>query len=158
MSIEFSHQELSLLIFALQGKGAPHSEAAPSCEEACPVATHFEELFAGNSIPPDKQLVNHLNNHLREALLECGMLELMGAVENGPTQQLTAEDQVKLQLMNARLSKWSCTVSIDSAEQRILYQAVAQLPFGAWVSMPRTMWRLRRKLKNRSGSEEPVTE
>jgi hypothetical protein len=159
MSIDFSHEELSLMVFALQGpQESGPSGSTPDCEEACPVASHFEELFDGNSIPRDKQLVNHLNNHLREALLECGMLELMGAVEHGPPQQLTAEKQVKLQQMNSRLSKWSCTVNVDSAEQRILYQAVARLPFGAWVSMPRTLWRLRKKLKHRGGSEEPVAE
>jgi hypothetical protein len=156
MAIKFSHQELSLLVFALQGAQVAHSHSAPGCEEACPVASHFEELFAGDSIPPDKRLMRHLNNHLREALIECGMLELMSAVEHGPPPKLTAEDQVKLQQMNERLSKWSCAVTIDSAEQRILSQAVGRLPRAAWLSMPRTMWRLRKKLKAGREAAEPA--
>ena len=148
MATELSHQELSLLLFALEG---PHRrqgpESSPSCEEACPVTSHFEELFAAGSISPEKQLVRHLNNHLREALLECGMLELMGAVEHGPPLTLSPEDQANLQRMNHRLSKWSCKVNIGSSERRMLYEAIARLPRSAWMSMPRTLWRLRKKLK-----------
>jgi len=151
MAIQFSHQELSLMVFALEGpQAAAHSHAEASCEDACPVASHFEELFPGDTIPLDKQLVRHLNNHLREALLECGMLELIGT-----DREPTPEDEVKLQMMNARLSKWNCEVNIDSAEQRRLYEAISGLPRSAWLSMPRTIWRLRKKLKARR--VEPVS-
>ena len=148
MATDLTHQELSLLVFALEGTASHDgSGSSASCEEACPVADHFEELFAGDAIPPEKKLVRHLNNHLREALLECGMLDVIGAVEHGGAQSLSPEKQVNLQRMNARLSEWRCEVSIDPAERRILYEALSRLPRSAWLSMPRTMWRLRKKLK-----------
>ena len=148
MATDLTHQELSLLVFALEGadwQGGPPSSAA--CEEACPVADHFEELFGGAAIPPERQLVRHLNNHLREALLECGMLDVISAVEHRPSQPLSPQDQVNLQRMNERLSNWSCEIDIEPAERRILFDALSRLPRSAWFSMPRTMWRLRRKLK-----------
>ena len=148
MATDLTHQELSLLVFALEGGGiqdGPSSSA--SCEEACPITEHFEELFSGEAIAPEKQLVRHLNNHLREALLECGMLEVIGTLERDQSQPLSPEDQVNLQQINARLGNWSCKVSIDAAERRILHEALSRLPRSAWLSMPRTMWRLRKKLK-----------
>src|SRR5258705_13843627 len=114
MATDLTHQELSLLVFALEGADSQTGSASPaSCEEACPVAEHFEELFGGEAIPPEKQLVRHLNNHLREALLECGMIEVIGTVEQSHSQPLSPEDQVNLQRMNARLSNWRCEVTID---------------------------------------------
>jgi hypothetical protein len=148
MAIELTHQELSLLVFALEGpelQGRAGSSA--SCEEACPVVEHFEELFGSEPIPPEKQLVRHLNNHLREALLECGMLEVIGTVEHNHSQPPSSEPPVSLERMNARLSNWSCEVNIDQAERRILIEALSRLPGSAWLSMPRTLWRLRKKLK-----------
>ncbi|HEV8482906.1 MAG TPA: hypothetical protein VGV87_05045 [Blastocatellia bacterium] len=148
MATDLTHQELSLLVFALEGPDL-HDDAgsSASCEEACPVVEHFEEIFGGEAIPPEKQLVRHLNNHLREALIECGMLEVIGNVEHNHSQPLSPEAQVNLQRMNARLNDWSCEVSLDPAERRILYEALSRLPRSAWLSMPRTMWRLRKKLK-----------
>jgi hypothetical protein len=158
MPIQFSHEELSLMVFALEGpQAAAPPQAEVSCEDACPVASHFEELFAGDSIPLDRQLVRHLNNHLREALLECGMLELMSG-EHGSEGKLTLEDQTKLQGINARLREWKCEVSIDAAEQRRLYEAVYRLPRSAWLSMPRTIWRLKKKLKARRLTAEPAVQ
>ena len=148
MATELSHQELSLLVFALEGAEVQNGSASSaSCEEACPVVEHFEELFAGEAIPPEKQLVRHLNNHLREALLECGMLDVIDSDGYNHSQPLPPETQINLQRMNARLSGWTCEVSIDSAERRLLYEALSRLPRSAWLSMPRTMWRLRKKLK-----------
>ena len=148
MDTELTHQELSLLVFALEGADLQEgSGSSASCEEACPVVEHFDELFNGEAIPPAKRLVRHLNNHLREALLECGMLEVIGAVEQPGSRPLSPEDQVNLQRMNARLSAWSCKVGIDPEERRLLYEALSRLPRSAWLSMPRTMWRLRKKLK-----------
>ena len=148
MATDLSHQELSLLVFALEGADPQDgSPSAAACEEACPVADHFEELFGGEAIPPEKRLVRHLNNHLREALLECGMLELIGAVEHQHSKPLSPQDQLNLQRMNARLSTWSCQVNIDPADRRMLLAALSRLPRSVWFSMPRTMWRLRKKLK-----------
>src|SRR6185503_16565620 len=148
MATELTHQELSLLVFALEGSELQSGAASSaSCEEACPVADHFDELFGGEAIPPEKQLVRHLNNHLREALLECGMLDVIGADGHSHSQPLPPEAQLNLQRMNARLSNWSCEVTIDPAERRLLYEALSRLPRSAWLSMPRTMWRLRKKLK-----------
>ena len=148
MATELTHQELSLLVFALEGSDVQNGAvSSASCEEACPVVEHFEELFGGEAIPPEKQLVRHLNNHLREALLECGMLEVIGTDRRENSQQLPPEAEVNLQRMNARLSDWSCEVSIDPTERRILYEALTRLPRSVWLSMPRTMWRLRGKLK-----------
>ena len=148
MATELTHQELSLLVFALEG---PELDAgsgrSASCEEACPAIEHFEELFGGQPIPPEKQLVRHLNDHLREALLECGMLEVMGTVEHHHSESASPDSQVNLQRVNARLSSWSCEISIDPTERRILSEALSRLPGSAWLSMPRTMWRLRKKLK-----------
>jgi hypothetical protein len=148
MATDLTHQELSLLVFALEGPDLKDGAgSSASCKEACPVVEHFEELFGGEAMPPEKQLVRHLNNHLREALLECGMLEVIGTVEHNHSQPLSPEAQVNLQRMNARLSDWRCEVSIDPAERRMLYEALSRLPRSAWLSMPRTMWRLRKKLK-----------
>ena len=148
MATDLTHQELSLLVFALEGADSQSGSASSaSCEEACPVADHFEELFGGAAIPPEKQLVRHLNNHLREALLECGMLDVIGAVEHQPSQPLSAKDQLNVQRMNERLSNWRCEVDIEPAERRMLFEALARLPRSVWLSMPRTMWRLRRKLR-----------
>ena len=148
MATDLTHRELSLLVFALEGADSQNGPpASASCEEACPVADHFEELFGGAAIPPEKQVVRHLNNHLREALLECGMLEVIGAVEHQPSQPLSAQDQLNLQRMNERLSNWRCEINFDPAERRMLFQALSRLPRSAWLSIPRTIWRLRRKLK-----------
>jgi hypothetical protein len=149
MATELTHQELSLLVFALEGpESLGGAGTSASCEEACPAIEHFEELFGRQPLPPEKQLVRHLNNHLREALLECGMLEVIGAVEPNQSQTPAPDPQVNLQRVNARLSNWRCEVSIEPEERRILTEALSRLPRSAWLSMPRTLWRLRKKLKH----------
>lgn len=143
-----SHYELSLLLFALQGGKAASLPDADSCEEACPVVESVEELLCGGTLDPKQQLVRHLNNHLREALIECGMFEVMATAQlAGRVPSL--EDPVKLQQVNERLAAWTCHIKLDGAEQRLLYESVARLPRSSWITMPRTMWRLRKKLKAR---------
>ena len=148
MVILLTHQELSLLVFALEGPEPANGPASPpSCEEACPVASHIEDLFLPESISPEKQLLRHLNNHLREAFLECGMLELMSAGGQALPGNLSPEHREKLSQVNSRLGRWSCEIEVGSSERRLLIEAFARLPRGAWLSMPRTLWRLRKKLK-----------
>jgi hypothetical protein len=146
--ITLSHDEISLLLFALQGgNGAPLPDPE-SCEEACPVVESVEELLCGGTLEPGQQLVRHLNNHLREALIESGMFELMAAGQPGGTQALSREDQIKLQQVNERLTRWSCEIKLDDAERRLLRESLLRLPPSSWITMPRTLWRVKRKLKS----------
>lgn len=142
-----SHNEISLLLFALQGGNAAPLPDADSCEEACPVVESIEELLCGGTIDAEQQLVRHLNNHLREALIECGMFELMAASQPGVAPAPSLDDPVKLQRVNERLSAWTCQIKFDDTEQRLLYESLSRLPRSSWITMPRTVWRLRQKLK-----------
>ena len=144
-----SHYEISLLLFALQGGEAAAVPDAASCEEACPVVESVEELLCGGQLDPQQQLVRHLNNHLREALIESGMFELMAAAKPGAGQGVSVEDPMKLQRVNDRLSEWTCQIKLDDPERRLLYESLSRLPRSSWVTMPRIMWRLRKKLKAR---------
>ena len=144
-----SHDEISLLLFALQGGEAAPVPDAASCEEACPVVDSVEDLLCGGKLDPAQQLVRHLNNHLREALIECGMFELMATGQPGAAQSLSVEDQTKLQQVNESLAEWSCHIKLEDPERRLLYESVSRLPRSTWLTMPRTMWRLRRKLSAR---------
>jgi len=147
-STTFSHDEISLLLFALQGGNAAPLPDASSCEEACPVVESVEDLLCGGKLDPEQQLVRHLNNHLREALIECGMFELMAAGQIGGTQAPSAEDQRKLQQVNERLAAWTCQIKLDDSERRLLRESLSRLPRSSWITMPKTMWRVRRKLKS----------
>ena len=142
-----SHNEISLLLFALQGGAAAPVPDADSCEEACPVVESVEELLCGGQLDPRQQLVRHLNNHLREAMIECGMFELMAAAQPGAAQSPSVEDPTKLQQVNQRLAAWSCEIKLDDTERRVLHESLSRLPRSSWVMMPRTMWRLRKKLR-----------
>ena len=148
-AITLSHNEISLLLFALQGGDSAPMPDAASCEEACPVVESVEELLCGGQIDPHQQLVRHLNNHLREAMIECGMFELMAAAQPDAAQRLSVEDPMKLRQVNERLAEWTCQIKLDDAERRLLHESLSRLPRSSWVMMPRTMWRLRKKLKAR---------
>lgn len=141
-----SHDEISLLLFALQGDAATVPDAE-SCEEACPVVESVEELLCGGQLDPQQQLVRHLNNHLREAMIECGMFELMAAAQPGAAQVPSDEDPMKLQQVHERLAGWTCQIKLDDTERRVLHESLSRLPRSSWVMMPGTMWRLRKKLK-----------
>ena len=145
----FSHDELSLLLFALQGGVAATAPDPSSCEEACPVVESVEELLCGGTIDSQQQLVRHLNNHLREAMIESGMFELMASAPGGPRQAELNEDQMNLQEVNRRLSAWTCQIKLDEAERRLLSDSLSSLPRSSWVMMPRMMWRLRKKVRAR---------
>ena len=166
MLIEFSHKELSLLVFALEGAAASSANASsanassanvssadtpsggpqqsPFCEESCPVVENLEDLFGEGGLSHEKKLARHLNNHLREALVECGMFELLA---RGPVDALTGEQQSRLQQANRRLEGWSCEIELAAADHRLLRAALTRLPGSAWATMPRTLWRLRKKLR-----------
>ncbi|HST20990.1 MAG TPA: hypothetical protein VLR90_07730 [Blastocatellia bacterium] len=147
-TIEFSHQELSLILFALEGEPAQSAAThEPLCEEACPITDHLEEMFGLSSLPPEKQLARHLNNHMREALIESGMLELMAGFKPDAEHPITNEDQVKIQQANERLKQWSCEIKLETTDKKTLSEAVSRLPRSAWLTMPRTLWRLKKKLK-----------
>lgn len=149
-TIEFSHQELMMMLFALEdGPAAPTANGEASCEEACPIVDHFEETFGLSSLPPEQQLLRHLNNHAREALIESGMLELMAGFKPDLAPALTDEQQVKIQQANDRLKQWSCEIRLENTDKKMLSAAVSRLPRSAWITMPRTLWRLKKKLKAR---------
>jgi hypothetical protein len=140
-----SHQELTLLVFVLDGgPSAKTDDSQPSCEEACPVVEHFEQLFDHGAIPHEKQLSRHLSDHLRQGLAECGYLDVMGALTE---KEVRSEDLAKLEQMNERLKSWSCEIKLEEADRRLLAESLARLPRSAWISMPRTLWRLKKKLK-----------
>ncbi|SRR6266571_6378727 len=145
-TVTFYHHEISLLLFALEG-GEASVSPADSCEEACPVAEIIEELLCGDTIDPKKRLVRHLNNHLREALIECGMFELMASTEERALQSVSVEERAQLEQANQRLALWTCQIKLDDEERRLLDEALSRLPRASWITMPRTMWRLKRKLK-----------
>jgi hypothetical protein len=148
--VEFTHEELSLMLYALEGgaAGAAAKPDEPSCEEACPVVDHLEEMFGAHTLPPEKQLARHLNNHLREALIESGMLELMAGLQPGAERAFTTEEQAKLQQANSQLQQWSCAIKLAEPDKKMLSAAVSRLPRAAWFTMPRTLWRLKKKLKS----------
>ncbi len=147
MLIEFSHKELSLLVFVLDGQAAQNAEPqAPSCEESCPVAENLEDLFGADGLTHEKKLARHLNNHLREGLVECGMFDLLAL---GPVQSFSEEQQSKIEQANEQLENWSCKIELVADDRDLLRAALARLPGSAWATMPRTLWRLRKKLKSR---------
>jgi len=143
--IELSHNEISLLVFAIEGGNAAPIPDASSCEEACPVVESVEELLCGGAIDVKQQLVRHLNNHLREGLIECGMFELMAAQSSSTASSPEAETQ--LQRASEQLAAWTCQIKLDGEERRLLHDALSRLPRSSWITMPKTMWRLSRKLK-----------
>jgi hypothetical protein len=146
--VELSHQELSLLLFVLEGgETASAHESEPSCEESCPIVENLEELFSSHTLSHEKQLARHLGNHLREALVECGMFELMGAGAAEARRMPSPEEQAKLREINERLKQWRCEIKLADPDRKMLSEAVSRLPRSAWFSMPRTLWRLKKKLK-----------
>jgi hypothetical protein len=147
-AIELSHNEISLLLFALEGGSAAPMPDASSCEEACPVIESVEELLCGGKIDPRQQLVRHLNNHLREGLIESGMFELMASAQPGGVRAASVDDPTKVQVVNERLSRWTCQIKLEDPERQLLYESVSRLPRSSWLTMPRMMWRLKRKLKS----------
>jgi hypothetical protein len=140
----FSHYEISLLLFALEGGNAAPMPDASSCEEACPVVESVEELLCGGTLDTRQQLVRHLNNHLREGLIECGMFEFMAS--RPPGGPLSREDHVQLKQINERLTQWRCEIKLDDDERGLLLKSLSRLPRSSWITMPRTIWRLRRSL------------
>ena len=146
-STTLSHEEISLLLFALQGGSNAPAPDAESCEEACPVVESVEELLCGGKLDPEHQLVRHLNNHVREALIESGLFELMAAARNGDDQALSDEQRSELDQANKRLKQWSSEVRLNDGERGLLADALSRMPRSAWLIMPRTLWHLRKKLR-----------
>lgn len=147
-----SHDELSLLLFALQGGEPAQVPDQSSCEDACPVVDSIEELLCGGEIGPEKQLARHLNNHVREALIDCGMFELMSDSAPPPGAQMNDEQKARLELANQRLSQWSSNVKFNDQEKLLLSKALNRVPRSAWLMMPRTLWRLKRKFRTTNKS------
>lgn len=145
--IEVSHNDLALLLFALQGGESAAMPDPSSCEEACPVVETVEELLCGGQLDPREQLVRHLNNHLREALIECGMFEVMAKGRFDPSGQISAQESTKLDEINRRLSSWTCAIKLEAADRTLLRESLLKLPRASRLMMLRTMWRLKRKLK-----------
>jgi hypothetical protein len=145
--VNLSYSDISLLLFALDGGTAGSVPNPDSCEEACPVIESVEELLCGGTIDPRQQLVRHLNNHLREAMIESGMFELMATAQPDAAQQVSTEEATMLQLVNERLAHWSCDIKLAEPERQLLHESLSRLPRSSWFTMPRSMWRLRKKLK-----------
>jgi hypothetical protein len=143
--MKLSHQDLNILLFALEGaKPAPVavSTSEHTCEDACPIVDHLDEMFG--EMTAERKLVNHLNNHLREGMFECGFLEVMDKLN---AEQLSQEDLLKVQQVNGRLQSWHCEINFNADETSLLQEAFSRLPRSAWVTMPRTLWQLRKKLR-----------
>jgi len=151
--IEVSHNDLALLLFALQGGESAAMPDTSSCEEACPVVESVEELLCGGQLDPREQLVRHLNNHLREALIECGMFEMMAAGRFDPASQISAQESIKLEQINQRLASWTCEIKLAAADRSLLRESLLKLPRASRLMMPRTMWRLKKKLKGKRSAE-----
>jgi hypothetical protein len=145
MLTKLSHQELNILLFALEGaKPAPVavSTSEHSCEDACPIVDHLDEMFGEMTL--ERKLINHLNNHLREGMFECGFLEVMDKMNAG---ELSSEDQMKIQQVNERLQTWQCEISFNADEKKLLNAVFSRLPRSAWLTMPKTLWQLKKKLR-----------
>ena len=167
MILRFSHRELSLLLFALEGGELPASVVDPCApdEHACPVADSFEELFGSPNLTPEKKLARQLVKHLQEGWIECGLMDLgqAGIRQAGPAVAepgrdiaqdhraapgpISPEEQLSARRMANRLSEWTCEIDLAEEEHRLLSKALSRLPRSAWISMPRIMWRLRKKLE-----------
>lgn len=144
MPTELTHQELSLLLFALDGGSERHDQEV-TCEEACPAV----DALGVGALPPEKQLARHLNNHLREGMIESGMFELMGEARPGDGRNVSPEDRAKLEHANLRLGEWRCEIGLNDSDKLLLAAALSRLPASAWLAMPRRLWRLRKKLRAR---------
>ncbi len=145
MLTKLSHQELNILLFALEGaKPAPVAAPAsePACEEACPIVDHLDEMFG--EMTTERKLINHLNNHLREGMFECGFLDVMDKIN---ADELSNEDQLKIQQVNERLKAWSCEINLNPDEKQLLNEVFSRLPGSAWFTMPKTLWQLKKKLR-----------
>jgi hypothetical protein len=143
----FSHHEIGLLLFALQGGEAAPMPDAASCELACPVIESVEELLCGGKLDTQQKLVRHLNNHLREALIESGLFELMAETSNN--NAISAEQQSKFDLANQSLKHWRSDVRLTEDERKMLSEALNRMPRSAWLTMPRSLWRLKKKLRRK---------
>jgi hypothetical protein len=137
---KLSYQELSLLLFALEGGNGPVATQHPVCEELCPI-------IESHTLPHAKRLARHLNDHLREGLIDCGVFEAMQAIGTAAAVAPSTEGEFKLRQANRRLSKWSCELHLSEADKQTLRDAISRLPRTAWLTMPRTMWQLRKKLR-----------
>jgi hypothetical protein len=145
--VEFSHQELTLVLFALEG-GEPGRLAEEACspdDDACPVVERIADLFE-HTLAPEKRLSRHLDKHLRQSWVECGLLEVLGPA-SGESGRTSTDKAAELSELNQRLREWRCEIQLEDAERLDLSRAISRLPRSAWITMPRTLWRLKRKLK-----------
>jgi hypothetical protein len=143
--MKLSHQELNILLFALEGAKPATvavSTSEHACEDACPIVDHLDEMFG--EITVEKKLVNHLNNHLRDGMFECGFLEV---VDKMSAEQLSSADQLKVQQVNERLKDWHCDINFNPDEKKLLNEVFLRLPRSAWLTMPKTLWQLKKKLR-----------
>jgi len=148
-SIEFSHRELTLALFALQGD-QPAGPADGPCspeDDACPIVENIGDLFE-HTLADDRRLSRHLDKHLRQSWIECGLLNLMeGYDRGGGAGQTPPEKAAEMQAMHERLREWKCKIQLEDTDRLELYRALSGLPRSAWITMPRTLWQLKRKLK-----------
>ncbi len=143
MAAKLSYKELNLLLFALTGGSEALDPAVvdSSCETACPIIENIEQCLDGSVISGEQQLIRHLNNHLREGLIQCGMFEHLASARSVESAAHADPDPI-----DQRLARWSCEIDLDPSEKILLKRSLSGLPSSAWISMPVTLWRLRRKL------------
>ena len=151
VTINLSHRELSLALFALEGGNLPASVEDPCSpdEHACPVADSLEEMFGTPKLTPEKKLARHLTQHLQQGWIECGLMNMNEPVRGqavAPAEDITREHQLSARRMAENMRKWSCEIELAPEERRLISEAMGRLPRSAWVSMPRTMWRLKKKM------------
>lgn len=144
-AMELSHKELSLLLFALCGGELAAANTFPLMEADCPVADKLAKLI--EDLPPEKQLAHHLGGHMRLGLIECGLLDLADIFELGSGKRLSADQAARLERFNERLRRWKCHIKLNQSEREMLSRALERMPRSCWLTMPITLWRLKRKLR-----------
>jgi hypothetical protein len=145
LKFEFSHHELSLALFALEGGAAPRVPEDPcsTASEDCPIVEQLEETFGWRGLSPAERLAHHLSKHLRQAWVDVGLLDL----RKDEDLHIGKSEMSKLE---KRMEGWHCNLVLEAPDCDLLCEAIAKLPRSAWIAMPRTMWRLKKKLRRKA--------
>jgi hypothetical protein len=138
-----SHKEISLLLFALEGAAPASVPDLSSCEEACPIVESVEELLCGGTVDPKQQLIRHLNHHIRDAMMESGVFDMMA---NGNFESNDLETRSARAMALKRLNRWGTEIKLTGDDRKLLCDALNRLPRLAWMQLPLALWRLRRKV------------
>src|SRR5262249_29791786 len=115
VTINLSHRELSLALFALEEGNLPASVEDPCSpdEHACPVADSLEEMFGTPKLTPEKKLARHLTQHLQQGWIECGLMNMnepVGGQAVAPAEDITRDDQLSASRMAQHMGKRRCGI------------------------------------------------